>query len=161
MNKHQGFSLVELIVSMVVIGIALPVLSQHIFRTSEHASDSFFQAKSTLLAQAYLDEILAMRYQEDSPIGGGSVGSCSISNNDSGELMRSLYDDVDDYHGIDESGRFLDTTTTSRYQDYRVKISISCVGVSHQPSVNSKHILITITGPENTSLNFSVFRGDF
>ena len=77
--QSSGFSLIELVISMVVIGIALAALSSQLFRGAGHSADSLWQAKASLLAQAYLDEILAMRYQENSPYrrrGGGPL--CDI-----------------------------------------------------------------------------------
>lgn len=164
--KTKGFSLIELVITIVIIGIALTALTSSLFSGVGRNADPLWQAKATHLSQAYLDEILAMRYQEDSPIGGGSVGSCSIDGAETGsgigegESSRSLFDDVDDYHGLTESAGFLDEITSPSYSGYSVSVEVTCVGSTNTSSNNSKLIAVTIRSPINQSLVFSVFRAD-
>lgn len=153
----KGFSLIELIITIVVLGVALSALTSSIFTGVGRNADPLWQSKATQLSQSYLDEILSMRYQEDSPLGGGSVGTCSLAGSEAGETSRSLYDDVDDYNGLIESADFLDTTTLSNYSGYNVSIEVTCNDVA----TNSKLIAVTITSPTNQNLVFSVIRGDF
>lgn len=155
----KGFSLIELVISIVVLGIALGALSSSLFTGVGRSADPLWQSKMTQVSQAYLDEISSMRYQEDSPLGGGSVGTCSINGPETGETGvtdRSLFDDVDDYHEYDESVKFLDSTTPSDYAGYNVKIVVTCDDVV----VNSKLITVTISSPVNQQIVFSVIRGD-
>jgi MSHA pilin protein MshD len=156
-KKTRGFSLIELVITIVIISIALTALSSSLFSAVGRNADPMWQVKATHLAQAYLDEILSMRYQEDSPLGGGSVGTCSLVGSEAGETSRSLYDDVDDYNGLSETADFLDTTTPSNYSGYNVSIEVTCNDVA----TNSKLIEVTITSPTNQNLVFSVIRGDF
>jgi MSHA pilin protein MshD len=163
LNVHgtKGFSLIELIISIVVLGIALAALSSSLFTAVGKSSDPILQSKATQLSQSYLDEILSMRYQEDSPLGGGVVGTCSIDGSEAGEDERNLFDDVDDYHGLSEEADFLDSTTTSNYSGYTVSIDVQCVGPNNAAATNSKLIVLTITSPLNQNVIFSVMRADF
>ena len=160
-RNNRGFSLIELVITIVVLGIAISALSRSLFTNIGRNADPLWQSKATQLAQAYLDEILAMRYADASPLGGGSVGACSIDGNEADETSRSLYDDVDDYHGLNESGDFLDTATSSDYSQYTINIQVRCRDHNNAASINSKWILLTITAPGNNALRFSAFRGDF
>jgi len=162
LNVHstKGFSLIELVISIVVLGIALGALSSNLFITVGRSSDPLLQTKATQLAQSYIDEILSMRYQENSPQGGGSVGTCVNAGSETGESSRNLYDDVDDYDGLSEEADFLDTTTTSNYSGYIVSIEVLCVGATNVAADNSKLIAVTITLPTNQNLVFSVIRAD-
>ena len=160
-HNNRGFSLIELVITILVLGIALSALSTSLFSNIGRNADPLWQSKATQLAQAYLDEILAMRYADASPLGGGSVGACNIDGNEADETSRLLYDDVDDYHGLNESGDFLDTATSSDYSQYTINIQVRCVDHSNAASTNSKWILLTITAPGNNALRFSAFRGDF
>lgn len=167
-NKQQGFSLIELVITIVVLGFALTALSSSLFTSVGKNADPLWQTKATQLSQAYLDEILAMKYQEDSPLGGGSVGNCSIDGAEAGtgpgegETDRSLFDDVDDYHGLTETARFLDDTSglASTYSGYNISIQVACVDAQGNTSNNSKLIELTITSPTNESLVFSAYRAD-
>lgn len=163
-NKHkqQGFSLIELVITIVVLGIALTALSSSLFNAVGKNADPLWQSKATQLSQAYLDEILAMKYQDNSPIQGGSVGSCSIGGTEAGETDRSLFDDVDDYHGLTETASFLDQTSglASTYSGYNISIQVTCVDAQGNTSNNSKLIELTVTSPTNESLIFSAYRAD-
>ncbi len=159
-SRENGFSLIELVITIVVLGIALSALTASLFSGVSRNADPLWQSKATQLSQAYLDEILSMRYQENSPLGGGSVGTCAIGGNEVGETSRSLYDDVDDYDGLTETADFLDTTTSSVYTGYTVVIDVTCVDSTNAASTNSKLIVVTITSPTNKDLVFSVFRAD-
>jgi MSHA pilin protein MshD len=152
----KGFSLIELVITIMVLGIALSAMTASLFSGVGRNADPLWQSKATQLSQAYLDEILSMRYQEDSPLGGGAVNTCSDSGPEAGETNRSLYDDVDDYKGLTETADFLDTSTSSIYSGYTVNVEVTCGAVV----ANSKLIAVTITSPANQSLVFSVIRAD-
>ncbi|MGK0248536.1 MAG: MSHA pilin protein MshD [Oleispira sp.] len=152
----KGFSLIELVISILVLGIALGALSSSLFQGVGRSSDPLWQSKVTQLSQAYLDEILSMRYQEDSPLGGGSVGTCSIAGIETGESSRSLYDDVDDYNGLSGPAGFLDITSPANYAGYTVNIDVTC----YEAAANRKLITVTISSPTNQNLVFSVIRAD-
>lgn len=159
-NKQLGFSLIEMVITIVVLGIALTALSSSLFSGVGKNADPLWQTKATQLSQAYLDEILAMKYQEDSPIEGGSVGSCTISGPETSETDREKFDDVDDYDGLVETASFLDSTVSSIYSGYSVSIQVACENHQGDASNNSKLIQLTITSPTNESLVFSAFRAD-
>jgi len=159
-KSFLGFSLIEMVITILVLGIALSALSRTLFGNVGRSADPLWQSKATHLAQAYLDEILAMRYSEASPLGGSSMGSCSVDGPEAGET-RALFDDVDDYHNLSETGDFLDTSTTSDYSQYSVNVQVNCVDHTDTAATNSKQVLLTIIAPGNNRLRFSVFRGDF
>ena len=79
-----------------------------------------------------------------------------------GETDRSLFGDVDDYHGLTETARFLDDTSglASTYSGYNISIQVACVDAQGNTSNNSKLIELTITSPTNESLVFSAYRAD-
>ena len=158
-GRSKGFSLIELVITIVVLGIALSALSGSLFNSVGRNADPLWQSKASQLSQAYLDEILSMRYQESSPLGGGSIGSCNEDGSEEG-VDRSLFDDVDDYDGLTETADFLDTATTSSYSGYSVVIAVTCKDHLHADSTYSKLIKLTITSPANQSLVFSVLRAD-
>jgi MSHA pilin protein MshD len=160
MHRAKGFSLIELVITIVVLGIALSALSTSLFTGVGRSADPMWQSKATQLSQAYLDEMLSMRYQENSPLGGGAVGNCSIAGAETGESSRSLFDDVDDYNGLTETATFLDGTTTSSYSGYSISIVVSCDDHLGASSTNTKLITLTVTTPTNQSLVFAAMRAD-
>lgn len=160
-KTNRGYTLVEVVITIVVLGIALTALSGSLFDGIGRNADPMWQVKSTQLAQAYLDEITSMRFQEDSPLGGGSIATCNENGPEAGETNRSLYDDVDDYHNLTESGDFLDIATSSDYSQYSITIQVDCKDAADNDSLNSKIIEVTITAPGNRQLRFASMRGNF
>ena len=70
LRKADGFTLVELVVTMVVISIAVLGISYALSFAFSRQSDGLWQAKSVALAESYLEEIMARRYDEVTPLGG-------------------------------------------------------------------------------------------
>lgn len=106
-KSHAGLSLIEAIVFILIISIGLTgVISVYLY-TTRHSADAMLSLKTIELSQAIMDEILSKAYDENTPNGGGCVGSgantaCNSSTSfsafgiDPGE-SRSRFDDVDDY----------------------------------------------------------------
>lgn len=159
-SNAKGFSLIELIVTIVVLGVAFSGLSRSLFKGVGRNADPLWQSKATQLSQAYLDEILSMRYQESTPIGGGAIGTCTIEGSAVDETSRSLFDDVDDYHGLTETADFLDVGTTSVYSGYSISIEVKCRNHLDAVSTDSKLITLTVTSPTNQNIVFSAFKAD-
>ena len=109
---------------------------------------------AVLLVSVELDEILARKYDENTPTGGipacGSqetgAPTCAGPGLESGENINneSTLDDVDDFDG------FSDTP----YPGYTRTVSVSQTG-------NAKQVTVTVSGPNNQQLALSAFRANF
>ena len=127
--KSCGATLVELVLTIVIMSIALTSLAMTVSFSASHSADSMIQVKVVELGQAYLEEILSKRFDENSPVGGipecypgGAV--CGLIGTDS--EVRAEYDDVDDYHGLDESPpRDSLGNVRNDYVGYRVQVDVS------------------------------------
>lgn len=125
-----GFTLVELVLTIVLLGFSALVLFPF-FSAIDHSPDPVLREKAVALGQAMMDEILAKKWDENSPNGGnppictseststadrasldpgctypgtGPVASAIGLNagETAGAANRSLWDDVDDYDGVSE-----------------------------------------------------------
>ena len=161
-RSQVGFSLIELVVTIVVLAIALSAVSTNLFTNVGRSADPLWQTKSALLAQVYLDEALATRYAETSNLGGGTTGvACAIDGAEAGETNRTLFDDVDDYNGLVQTGSFLDTGVATDYSNYSISIAVTCTNQLGATDDRTKLIQVTVTAPGNNTLVVSAFRGDF
>ena len=72
MNKrvNSGFTLVETIVSMLIISIAALAMASSLGFAFARSSDGLLESKVVYIAQGYLEEIQARRYDEVTPVGG-------------------------------------------------------------------------------------------
>ena len=89
-GNDRGFTLVELIISMVVVSIALGGVLMVMNYTIWHSADPMLQHQAVAIAESYLEEVLLHAYSD--PDGSG------------GESLRNLFDDVDDYDGLADTG---------------------------------------------------------
>jgi len=180
-NKaSSGFTLIEIIITIVFVSIAMVgVLSAytHAMKTS---ADPLQQIRAIELGQAYIDEIINKKFDENSAQGGiprcgssdpGSV-VCTTSGNFGPDVnpvttvleTRALFNDVDDYNAIDETPP-KDPLGVNRvgYDNYRAQISVTHAGtdLSGLNNVDTKRIDITITTPKGDSFGFSAYRVNF
>lgn len=157
---HQrGLTLVELVIAIVVLSVALYSSLQAFAFFSGRNADALLQTRALDLAQLYLDEILAKSFDEDSGPGGipPYIG-CRIT--DDGE-SRALFDDVDDYHALDEAPALADQDLSALYAGYRVTVSVSCDATVGVNSGGAKRIELQVTSPQGDSSRFAVYRGNF
>ena len=114
--SHQGFTLVELVVGMVLLSVALVALSSFLFNRASSNIDPIWQTRAIGLAQSVSNEILAKDFDENtSPSGAGFRCSedlaCTAGASLGAETGETLldYDDVDDYNGLSLSSAQLNT----------------------------------------------------
>lgn len=158
---QQGVTLIELIITLVVVGIALSAVVSVLTPSFSRSSDPIWQARAVELIEAYLDEIQAMRFNETSPIGGGFDNACDTT---AEEASRNQFDDVGDYNGVNDSPpELLLGALGADYTGFRAEITVNCVGSSFGfPSDNYiKRISIQITGPTGAVLQMAMHKGNF
>lgn len=168
-NRQQGVTLVELVISIVIISIAMvAVLNSFSFSISQSA-DPLWRNKSLKLAQLYLDEILAKNYDHNTPVGGlpeVTNPACGSLGPEAGET-RATYNDVDDYDGTSDSPPVsLVGNLDSSYASYSVSVTVECDGntvgaTGGTPDNHAKKITVSVTPPGENAIAFAVYKGNF
>ncbi|MEH6470157.1 MAG: prepilin-type N-terminal cleavage/methylation domain-containing protein [Halopseudomonas sp.] len=172
----QGFTLIELIITIVVLSVALLGVAHSLQYSAQHGSDTLWQTQTVELVQAYSDEILTKKFDHNTPLGGfpacntpSNPGCTNALGPEAGEQRSggiNSFDDVDDYHGLDDSPPVdAQGSIRSEYSGFRVQVSVSYAGtdLGLADNLNGKLIHIVITPPysQTTSLPFSVYRGNY
>ena len=107
--------MIELVISIVVIGIAVTGSLLAVNHTLARSADPMLQHQASAVAEAYLEEVLARSYTD--PDG---TGVCPGA-----EASRGQYDNVCDYDGLDEVGaRSQDGTAVAGLGAYRVRVNV-------------------------------------
>lgn len=150
---QRGVTLVELIVTIVILAIALLGVSLAIQSGVSRSGQALVEVRAAALGQAYLDEILGKRYDENSSNNGvppcratapparqctseGNFGFNYGSPVESGENSRVRLDDVDDFHGMLEGdGQALplqdaEGNTRTGYENFTVAVSVRYINVA-------------------------------
>lgn len=103
--RRRGATLVELVISIVIISIALTVLFAVTSRTTERSVDPMIQVQAGAVARSYLEEILQKSFcdpdlSDDCVAACSGAGACGNASCTVQEGARSLYDDVCDYDAL-------------------------------------------------------------
>ena len=169
----KGFTLVELVMTMLLISIAALGVTYVLGLAFRHQSDALWQAKAVAIASAYQEEILSRRFDEHSPLGGvppcsPSTTPCSIASAfDDGE-PRAQFDDVDDYDGVNDSPPLdADGNPRPEYAAYHVAVSVSYADattiarLSLNGATDVKVVTVQVTSPEGGKLTLAALKGNY
>lgn len=73
MQKQTGFTLIETVLFILVLGIALGGITLMFIESSTNSNFPYQQQRALAIANSYMDEIFHKRWDENTPIGGGCV----------------------------------------------------------------------------------------
>lgn len=126
-RRQLGATLVELIVSIVIVSVSVTGVMMVISNTTRASADPMLRTQATAIAEAYLEEILSQALNDpDTTETGGA---------ESGET-RADFDDVSDYHGLNDSSGALDQNgaAISGLEGYNVAVTVTAATVNGEAS---------------------------
>lgn len=142
-NQQTGVTLVELVLSMVIISIAMVGIFSVINLTVSHSADPLMQQQAVAIAESYLEEILQQNYS------GAASGS------------RADFDDVDDYNNLTDNGvHDQNGTAVAELSQYTIAVSVAAPA-SLAGGVDAKQITVNVSGPGVASLSLVGYRADY
>lgn len=182
MLNSRGFTLLELVIGFVVLGLVLAGFSALLVPNQQQSVQTWQQVRAAELAQSLLNEIMARSFDEQSDRSGtglrcgesgassclASFAACPASGMTASteEAVRSAYDDVDDYHCLrGDASSFSDMLGASLAQDYagyQIAVQVSYAGSSvGVGNTLMKRITLVVTTPTNLTLQFDAFKGNW
>ncbi|MDF0751286.1 type II secretion system GspH family protein [Marinobacter sp. 71-i] len=162
MRLHRGATLVELVMTIVIISVAIAGVVGAFALITGRSADPLNQTRAVELAQLYMDEIISKKYDDATRQGGTPKysGNCDIKV-ESGET-RASYDDVDDYHNTVNEPPESAESALSGYSGFAVNITVACAGDEvGLPVSEAKRIDLAITAPGGQAFSFSAYRANF
>lgn len=140
---QKGVTLIELIVFIVIVSVALLALVGVFNQAAVSSVDPLIRIRALEAAQSKLDEILALKYDANTPTGGvpacGSTTGVACNNNPDGD-----YNDVDDFNGWSDTP----------YAGYSRSVTVTT-------SSNIKTISVTVDAPSGVSIVLAAERANF
>ncbi|HEY8036267.1 MAG TPA: prepilin-type N-terminal cleavage/methylation domain-containing protein [Methylobacter sp.] len=177
---HQrGITLIELIVFMVIVGVAMSGIISAINFNVRHSSDPVVKKQALAIAEALLEEIELMPFticDPDDPnvrtastaadctggAGGANDESLAPLGPEAGETRYAapFFDNVSDYNGFNmASGAINDVANNNLgLNGYTAAVAVVNKAINGIAAANSLSITVTVTGPLNTTVVLEGYR---
>lgn len=158
---QQGFTLIELLMTIVILGFTSLILVPFFYSITK-SPDPVIRERGVALGQAMMDEILAKKWDENTPLGGGPIitdetpasapgnrlagyitrhpayspATATTPSLDVGEIAgdRSNWNDVDDYNNHQETDTFRDQNNNSfALKGYSRQVNVGYINSNTNP----------------------------
>jgi MSHA pilin protein MshD len=145
-HRERGVTLIELVVSIVIIAIAASAVLGVLSTSVGRSADAMVLSQAVAIAESYLEEI--------------SLKPFTDPDGTDGEANRVDFDDVDDYDGlIDVGARDQFGTALASLSQYTVSVSVAAsAALTSVPSADAERIDVRVTYPPNVSVMLSGYR---
>lgn len=153
-SGERGVTLIETVVFIIVVSVGLSVLVTAFSSFLGNSVDPIVQVRALECAQAKLDEIVARKFDENSPTGGvppcgsaevGAVACAGISSD-------ADFDDVGDYDG----------QTDNSNPSCSITVAVSNAGGDlGLPAAQARLITVTVTSPGGGNATLSTYKANF
>jgi len=143
-RRAAGMTLVEIIIAIVVVGIALAAIMSVFVVTTQHSADPMARVQAQILAEGYLDEVLLKRFYDTSTSRVCPGGAPSHANYVCG------------YNGLSETpiaGYTANVAVTSA--------GVTLNGLNNASVIRVLQVDVTVTGPGSTSINLTAYRTNY
>lgn len=174
MKKLTGFTLIESVIVIVVMGIAMLTITSFLAPEISRSADPHYQTRAAALGQSVMTQILARNFDEHSGTQGGlplcsAVGESDCTDigdfgKDSGESDNNpaTYNDVDDFQGCWEplatnGCRDLNLLVgSSSYVNFRLDVAVT-YAIPNQ----LKQIELKVSASNQTPIELNAYRGNY
>ncbi len=148
MKRQAGMTLVELVITIVIVGIAAAAMYSAMAAIVGRSADPLLRQQSLAIAEAYLEEILLQPFLDS----GGSV--CPAA-----PASRASYDNVCDYNGLNDNGaRDARGQAIAALSGYRVQATVSAQAWAGLAAANVLYVQVTVTDPAGQQLVLGGYR---
>ena len=143
---ERGATLIELVISIVVIAIAASAVLGVLSSTAGRSADAMVLSQAVAIAEAYLEEISLKAYVDPDGV--------------DGEAARPDFDDVDDYHGlVDIGARDQFGAALAPLAQYTVTVTVAAsTALAGVPGADAERIDVRVTYPGNGSVALTGYK---
>lgn len=165
--RQQGTTLIELIIAIVVLGIAAVGILTALGRTTVQAVDPMLRAQSLAIAQSFMDEVTSRPFytpdQDPALDETNDAEPCPTTS----QTTRTEFDHICAYHQYSESGiNTPDGSAIEGLEGYSVLVEVSNSDISDPPfnaieTVCILRIRVTTTDPSGNDLSLTSYRTSY
>lgn len=143
-RRHSGFTLPELVLLIVVLGMALAGIISLYMTTVARSADPLVRKQAIAIAESFMEEILTQAIAEPSPATPRGA-------------TRESFDSITDYVGYSETGiKSFSGTPVTGLESYNVGFG---VGDDNVNGAAVKLVTVTVTGPGGVSFTLQGYKG--
>lgn len=159
-RDERGFTLIDLILVIIIVAIAIPPMLTLFIQMVSGSIFGVTVSRANALASTLREEIQSKKWDESAPPPSLTLGPETGEN-------RAIYDDVDDFNGLDESPpRDSQDAILAGFTGFRQQVSVcyvantdfdTCIG---GPTMY-KQVTITVTDPEGRTAKLTTVIAGF
>ena len=159
-RDERGFTLIDLILVIIIVAIAIPPMLALFIQMVSGSTFGVTVSRANALASTLREEIQSKKWDESAPPPSLILGP------ETGE-SRAIFDDVDDFDGLDESPpRDSQGAILAGFTGFRQQVSVcyvantdfdTCIG---GPTMY-KQVTVTVTGPEGRATQLATVIASF
>lgn len=153
LKRQHGMTLIELVISIVIIGIAAAALFSAMAAIGGRSADPLLRQQSLSIAEAYLEEILLKPYLDPATL----LGCQAIP------AGREAFDDVCDYRDLDnQPPENAAGDAITELAGYRVRVSVSASNLADgTATAEAYYVEVTVTDPAGEDLFLGGYRANY
>ena len=152
----SGFTLIEIIVTIVVLAIASTAILSVFTSTVRTSANPMIQQQAISVAEAYMEEISLKNFNDPQ---GGETGNIEIDPGTGNNETRDNFDDVQDYNGLpDTVVRDQNNIAIAALDGYTVTVTVIGTALNGINAVNSMRIDVSVNHPAIGTINLSGYR---
>jgi MSHA pilin protein MshD len=171
-RAQRGLSLIELVMFIMVLGIALSALLNVFVQATTRSADPQLQRQALAIAESLLDEVQLMPFTYCDPddanvatatSSAGCASQAEALGPEAGEnrFATPQFDNVNDYHGYSMSG-IVDITGAAvpGLANFNASVTVAPValGSISAASGDALRITVSVTGPGGTAVSLDGYR---
>lgn len=128
--RQAGFTLIELITTIVVLAVAATAIMSMFGTAIKTSANPMIQQQAISIAEAYMEEILLKSFSDPDGVGGET---------------RATFDDVADYNGLTNVGaRDQNDNPIASLGDYTVTVTVTNAALNGIASSDSLRIRVSV-----------------
>ncbi|HVY65682.1 MAG TPA: prepilin-type N-terminal cleavage/methylation domain-containing protein [Gammaproteobacteria bacterium] len=144
--RQRGVTLIELVISIVVIAIAAGAVLGVLSRSVGRSADAMVMSQAVAIAEAYMEEITLKPFADPDGV--------------DGETVRTDFDDVDDYNGlVDVGARDQLGNAPGALSRYTVAVAVTpSSALTNVPGADAERIDVRVTYAPNVTVALTGYR---
>ena len=170
-QRERGLTLIELLLFVVVVGIALSAMLKVFVTATASSTDPMIRRQQLAIAESLLREVELMPFTWCDPTDANvetatsASGCASLAESSGPEAGQTRYgpvnffNNVNDYAGFSMSGiRDVTNTAVAGLSGYSASVAVTGATLDNITAADALKITVTVTAPDNSTISLQGWR---